>query len=117
MTSAVTAIRKGAILVVECAEIRNFLRVLLTRAGLDVLEAEPEDGGQMLAEHLEEVGLIIANRPEQFVASGIPIIYIAAIPDADIRKQCAQVLPKPFLPADMLFHVERIRRSAAPVKT
>jgi hypothetical protein len=109
VTSAVTAVRKGAILVVECVEIRSFLHFLLTRAGLNVLEAEPECGGQMLAEHLEDVELIIANRPEQFVASGIPIIYVAAIPDADISKHCAQVLPKPFLPPDLLFHIERIQ--------
>ena len=72
MTSAATAVRKGAILVVECAEIRNFLRFLLTRAGLDVLEAETEDGGQMLAEHLEDVGVIIANRPDNSSRPGSP---------------------------------------------
>jgi hypothetical protein len=109
MTPAVPAVRKGAILIVECLEIRSFLKFLLGRAGLNVLEAEPECGGQMLAEHLEDVELIIANRPEQFVGSGIPIIYIAAIPDAEMTKHCAQVLPKPFIPADLLFHVERIR--------
>jgi hypothetical protein len=26
-----------------------------------------------------------------------------------MRKHCAQVLPKPFLPADLLFHIERIQ--------
>jgi hypothetical protein len=109
MTPAVPAIRKGVILVAESVEIRCFLKFLLTRAGLNVLEAEPECGGQMLAEHLDDVELIIANRPEQFVASGIPIIYIAAIPDAEMRKHCAQVLPKPFRPADLLHHIERIR--------
>jgi hypothetical protein len=80
MTPAVTAVRKTAILVAECLEIRRFLRFFLTRAGLHVLDAEPECGEEMLAEHLEDVGLIIANKPEQFVASGIPIIYIATSP-------------------------------------
>lgn len=109
MTSAIPDIRRRSILVVESVEIRSFLSFLLTRAGLDVLEAEPESGGQMLADHLEDVALMIANRPAQFVTSGIPIIYIAAIPDAEMRKHCAQVLPKPFRPAEILFHIERIR--------
>jgi hypothetical protein len=108
MTAAAPAVRKGAILIVECAEIRRFLRFLLTRAGLSVLDAEPECGGRMLAEHVEDVALIITNRPQQFVASGIPIIYIAAIPEAQMREQCAQVLPKPFRPADLLFHIDRL---------
>jgi hypothetical protein len=73
-----------------------------------VLEAEPEYGGQMLAEHLKVVDLIIANRPGEFVACGIPIIYIAAIPDAEMRKHCAQVLPMPFRPADLMLHIERL---------
>jgi hypothetical protein len=109
MTHTVPDIRKSAVLIVECPEVRTFLHFLLTRAGMNVIEADPECGGQTLAEHMEDVELIIANRPKELVASGIPIIYIASIPDAEMVKQCAHALPKPFRPADLLFQVERIR--------
>jgi hypothetical protein len=58
---------------------------------------------------VEDVELIIANRPEEFLASGIPILYISSVPKAEISKRCAHVLSKPFRPADLLFHVGRIQ--------
>jgi hypothetical protein len=96
------------ILIVESSFVREHLHGALKRFGYDVIESDPEDGVEALAEVADSVQLIITSTPEPFLSSGTPILYIASVVDPDLVGQCAGVLRKPFRNDALLEAVHRI---------
>jgi hypothetical protein len=88
-------------MLVECEDIRAFLRYILTRQGFATVEAADE-----LTPPPDGIDLIITNRPGRLVPFDIPILYIAAVPEPDLARRCAGVLPKPFTWSALLDAVE-----------
>ena len=106
------------ILVAEDPLVRNFLRTILQRHGYQVVTGDPEDSGGDVRAGRIGAQLIITNRPECFlaVAHSLPMLYIAATPDAGMAHQFVncRVLRKPFRNTDLLEAVEDLSHDVLP---
>ncbi|MCL5746420.1 MAG: response regulator [Acidobacteria bacterium] len=101
------------ILVVECAEIRALLRLMLEREGYRVLQSDTEHAAAVLKQEENEIHALITNTPQLFLRfASLPILYIAAIPDPEITPYCTAVLRKPFTCRALAESVEKVLASA-----
>lgn len=101
------------ILVVECAAIRALLALMLEKRGYRVLQSDPEHAAALLNEQRNEIRALITNTPQYFFRfTGLPILYIAAIPDPEITPYCTAVLRKPFTYRALAESVEDLLASA-----
>lgn len=96
----------GVILIVEDPFIQKYVRHILRRAQCAVVEAETQQGLEMVKAADSKVCLIITNQPEIFAACAgeTPVLYLAAFPDLKLASQfhSCGVLRKPFLPDELL---------------
>jgi hypothetical protein len=95
----------GPVLVVEDPFVRSYIRSLLVRQGLTVVEGDVASGLEILRSHEPAVAMIVTNTPAAFahVASELPLIYVAAFPDETLAAPYSRwrALRKPFPPEQL----------------
>jgi hypothetical protein len=100
---------------VEDPLIQRFVRGILAREGLQVIEARAEESLRILRTGDQSVGLLITNEPLRFLtfAETLPLLYIAAFPEPILvlRFRRCRMLRKPFPPSDL---VECVMELAPP---
>jgi hypothetical protein len=87
------------VLVVEAVEIRQLVRRILEREGFLVVEANPLDAREVLAEE-PSIGALITNMPQRIepLPSRVKVLYLSGWPDPELVEHHPEysVLRKPF---------------------
>ena len=103
----------ATILVVECAEIRALLRLMLEKQGYRVVQSDVEHAASVLEGKENAVCALVTNTPQYFLRFGrLPILYIAAVPDPGLIRYCSAVLRKPFTFRDLADSIKAVLASA-----
>jgi hypothetical protein len=106
------------ILVSEDPLVSTFLRAILQRRGHQVIFGDADHASDLLREGIAGIDLVITNAPQDFLpfAATLPVLYIAAQPDAMLAARFAhcQMLGKPFRNDDLLHAVEELACCVVP---
>jgi DNA-binding response OmpR family regulator len=105
-------LQPGVVLMVEDPFVCGFVRHVLAPQGWRFHSTDLNEALRILHTHELDVSLLITNKPEPFLpfSQEIALLYMAAFPDAELaaRFQNCGVLPKPFLPGELLELVRQL---------
>jgi hypothetical protein len=94
------------VLIAEDPFVSGFIRTLLSRHGLEVVNVSARRGLELIEAGELEANLVITNSPEVFlpVAGRIRLIYLAAMPDSSLIASfpSARALRKPFSNSELM---------------
>jgi hypothetical protein len=96
----------ASVVVVETPLICRYIRSVLTKNKLTMVDANAADAMSLMESGEAKVGLLITNRPSDFlsVAEELPLLYISSQPEHGLSgafRQC-RILRKPFGPSELV---------------